>query len=135
LANIDQYLNALEHRTEVTESAFFDVEKKLGIKLPIAYRNFLKLNNGGEGFIGESSYVAFWPVEELAAKNRAYEVEKQAPGLLVFASDGGGEAYGFDTRAANWPVVQVPFIGMEWKVAWPMGESFDAFLQHLYDSE
>jgi hypothetical protein len=51
--------------------------------------------------------------EELAQFNREYEVEKYAPGILLFASNGGVEGYGFDTDDAAMPIVQIPFIGMD----------------------
>jgi hypothetical protein len=44
--------------------------------------------------------------------NREYEVEKYAPGILLFASNGGGEAYGFDTDDVEMPIVRIPFIFM-----------------------
>jgi hypothetical protein len=67
--------------------------------------------------------------------NQSYEVQKYVPGLLVFGSSGGGEAYGFDTRFPDWPIVQVPFVGMEWAVAEPMGSSFGEFLGQLYETK
>jgi hypothetical protein len=101
------------------------------VKLPEDYINALKLTNGGEGFISKDAYLSLLAVEELAPRNQALEVQLCAPGLLIFGSNGGGEAFGFDTRSGNWPVVQVPFVGMEWDVAWPMGESFNEFLDVL----
>lgn len=82
-----------------------------GVALPKDYVAFLKEHNGGEGFIGDN-YIIFWKAEELADFNREYEVEKYAPGIILFASSGGGEGYGFDTRSTTMPIVRVPFIGM-----------------------
>jgi hypothetical protein len=76
-----------------------------------------------------------WGAEELVPLNEAYQVQKFVPGLLLFGSDGGGEAFGFDTRAGDWPIVQVPFVGMGWDVAWPMGTSFNEFLRNLSEIE
>lgn len=84
----------------------------LGVELPKDYADFLKEHNGGEGFIGES-YIIFFKAEELVEFNREYEVEKYAPGILLFASNGGGEAYGFDTHEVEMPIVRIPFIFME----------------------
>jgi len=114
-----------------TRSAISAAQKSLGEMLPRDYVAFLNISNGGEGLVGESQYVILWRVQELAKMNRAYEVEQYAPGLLVFGSDGGGEAYGFDTRRRPWRVVRVPFVGMEWKLAERMGGSFSGFLQKL----
>ena len=84
----------------------------LGVALPKDYTKFLKEHNGGEGFIGDS-YIIFFKAEELVDFNREYEVEKYAPGILLFASNGGGEAYGFDTDDVEMPIVRIPFIFME----------------------
>ena len=95
------------------ESAVVDgLSARLGVELPKDYTKFLKEHNGGEGFIGDS-YIIFFKAEELVDFNREYEVEKYAPGILLFASNGGGEAYGFDTHDVEMPIVRIPFIFME----------------------
>jgi len=88
------------------------LSSNLGVTLPKHYTKFLKEHNGGEGFIGES-YIIFFKAEELVDFNREYQVEKYAPGILLFASNGGGEAYGFDTHDVEMPIVRIPFIFME----------------------
>jgi len=84
---------------------------RLGVELPKDYAAFLKEHNGGEGFVHDN-YIIFFKAEELADFNREYEVEKYAPGILLFASNGGGEGYGFDTEDPAMPIVRIPFIGM-----------------------
>ena len=110
-------------------------ERQLAVQFPGDYVEFLKHSNGGEEFIGESAYVILWSTANLAEMQRAYEVDTYAPGLLIFGSDGGGEAYGFDTRVPNRPVISVPFVGMSWELARPMGTSFAEFLSRLYEKE
>jgi len=101
----------------------------LGVALPGDYLDFLRQHNGGEGFIGDN-YIVLWKAEELADFNREYEVEKYAPGILLFGSDGAGEGYGFDTESAAMPIVHVPFIGMERRYATPIAKDFpDLFAQ------
>ena len=90
------------------------------------------MTNGGEGFIGEEEYLMLWSVEELPSLNEAYEVQQYAPGLLLFGSSGGGEAYGFDTRNQRFEILRVPFIGMAWDLAQPIANSFDLFMRTLY---
>jgi hypothetical protein len=102
----------------------------LGVTLPRDYLDFLRQHNGGEGFVGEN-YVVFWKAEELADFNREYEVEKYAPGILMFGSDGGGEGYGFDTQSKAMPIVRVPFIGMERRYATPVANDFPGFFAQL----
>lgn len=99
------------------ESAVVDgLSARLGVELPKDYIDFLKKNNGGEGFVHDN-YIIFFKAEELAVFNREYEVEKYAPGILLFASNGGGEGYGFDTRDPAMPIVRIPFIGMNRQAA------------------
>jgi hypothetical protein len=105
-------------------------ERALQVELPSDYNEFLRASNGGEGFLGQN-YIALWRVEELKERNDGYGVEQFAPGLILFGSDGGGEAYAFDTRANPWVVVQVPFIGMgDPSLTIALGRSFSEFLQN-----
>lgn len=133
MANIVRLLSDINLRCAATETSIAKVQEQLGLNLPADYVAFLRRTNGGEGFVGQQ-YVIFWGVDELPSMNCDYEVEMYAPGLLVFGSSGGGEAYGFDTRSSQWPVVSMPFVGMEWEVAEPMGPTFDAFLERLYET-
>jgi len=110
-------------------------ETATGLKLPGEYAEFLEASNGGEGFVGPNSYAIFWQLQELQRLNVEYETAEYAPGLFLFGSDGGGEAFAFDTRTYPWLVVRVPFVGMDAKLARPMGDGFIAFLQRLYGTE
>lgn len=107
-----------------------DAASSLSYSLPADYVQFLLEHNGGEGFIGDN-YLILWKVEELDPFNREYEVGQYAPGLLLFGSSGGGEAYGFDTREIAMPVVRVPFIGMELRYVRSVASSFTDLLIKL----
>jgi hypothetical protein len=108
-------------------------ETESGFRLPDDYARFFQQRNGGEGFVG-NAYVILWRVEELLEMNKAYQVAEYAPGLFLFGSDGGGEAFAFDTRSDASPIVAVPFVGMELKLARPVAQSFEAFLEELFKS-
>ncbi len=104
----------------------------LGVALPESYIKFLKTHDGGEGFIGDS-YIIFWKAEELVEFNREYEVETYAPGIFLFASNGGGEGYGFDTLDAAMPVVRIPFIGMNRQYAISVASDLPDLFARLAD--
>ena len=108
-------------------------ESQASLRLPEDFAQFLQQADGGEGFVG-NAYVILWRVSELLEMNKGYQVGEYAPGLFLFGSDGGGEAFAFDTRAAAKPIVSVPFVGMELKLARPLGATFKAFLEELYRS-
>lgn len=113
------------------EGDFAELEQGLGVGLPADYRAFLRYANGFEGFIGPTAYVLLWRAEELVRLNDAYQVTIYAPGLLLFGSDGSGSAFGFDMRDRSAPVVDVPFVGMDWSLARRVGDSFFEFLEYL----
>jgi len=106
-------------------------EEEAGFKPPNDYAAFLQRSNGGEGFIGQNAYVILWPLDELTEMNKAYEVTEYAPGLFIFGSDGGGEAFAFDIRTPAKQIVMVPFIGMELSMADVLAPNFDGFLEAL----
>ena len=132
--DLRQMLARFKCSSGASDSSIRESEAKLGFNLPVEYIAFLKLTNGGEGFIG-GEYAIFWNVEELAEANADYQVHEYAAGLLIFGSNGGGEAYGFDTRREPWPVVRMPFVGMNWDQAISIGDSFSEFLERLHGAE
>ena len=110
------------------------LEQRLGFELPGDYKKFLEAHNGGEGFVGDS-YLRLWPIDDLIGHNEDYQVQTYVPGFLAIGSNGGGEAYGFDTRTRSFGFVAVPFCGMDWDDALPMGTSFTDFLTRLGKSQ
>ncbi len=114
-------------------SVIRQLETKAGFRLPEDYAQFLQQVNGGEGFVG-NAYVILWRVEELFDLNKAYRVAEYAPGLFLFGSDGGGEAFAFDTRSDAKPIVSVPFVGMELELTRPIAANFKGFLEVLFNS-
>lgn len=101
-----------------------------GLTLPQDYTAFLKQANGGEGLVGPNAYLILFAVDELASLNKAYQVEDYVPGLLIFGSDGGGEAFAFNARDAM-RVVRVPFVGMDPSTVEPLADCFTAFIEYL----
>ena len=109
-------------------------QSNLRFLLPADYVQFFEQMNGGEGFVG-NNYLRAWPVEDLIQNNNEYHVEECAPGLFLFGSSGGGEAFAFDTRSTPPAIVAVPFIVLNLEDAIVIAPTFTAFLQHLYRSE
>jgi len=107
-----QLISGLANKEPALDVALKSFTEKNQIFLPEEYIQFLRLKNGGEGFVGQNAYVMFWGLDELAEMNNAYNVKEYVPGLYLFGSDGGGEAYAFDTRS-EMAIVKVPFVGMD----------------------
>lgn len=99
-----------------------------GIKLPEDYIAFLLRSNGADGPVGETGYVSLWSIDELSEMNSGYRVEEFAPGILLFGSDGGDEAFGFDLRDSSMRILEVPFVGMSRSAAKLVATSFTKML-------
>jgi hypothetical protein len=98
--------------------------------LPPDYLAFLREANGSEGSVGRrEKYLVLWPVGDIMRINADYHVQELAPHLLLFGSNGAGEAYAFKLTTNPVTVVSVPFIGMDEEVEW--GSSFGEFLRRL----
>lgn len=110
------------------------LKDKRGRSLPKDYCAFMARYNGGEGFFGKQ-YLILWRAEELAPFNQDYQVDEYAPGILLFASSGGGEAFGFDLRSDILPIVQVPFVGMHLEQAKVVARNFIELLEKVSRSD
>jgi len=129
--NIEELLVGFSGNVPARENIISNAEAKLSKLLPSDFKELLKISNGGEGNIG-NQYLIIWAIEELAAYNEQYEVAKYAPGLLVFGSNGGGEAYAFDYRIGSCSgVVKIPFVGMTLQYAEDFAPNFIDFLRRL----
>jgi hypothetical protein len=117
----------------VRPESIVEFEARSGIRLPNEYKTFLLRSNGGEGFVGEA-YVMLSPLEDLLEMNAGYEVEINAPGLFLFGSDGGGEAFAFRLSCDAGSVVMFPWIGVDEESIIDMVPSFNPFLERLYGS-
>lgn len=109
-----------------------DVETKLNISFPEQYKKFMLVSNGAEGIVGQNSYLAIWPIEQIVQLNEEYAINKFTPGLVYFGSDGGGMAYAFDYRLEDSPIIEFPFESIKIEDAKFCGKTFVEFLKNLY---
>ena len=112
---ITQGVARLRPNPPANASALRSAEQASGVVWPDDYRSVLMIANGGEGFLSDDLYMVLWPAEQIHHLNEAYGVRQYAPGLLLFGSNAGGDAYAFDMREQTKPVVTVPFVGMDLK--------------------
>lgn len=99
------------------------------VKLPLDYLSFLSWSDGLDGFVGEN-YLILYSAEEV----RTLGVCEYWPPFIVIGSDGGGEAFAYDTHSADMPIVNIPFIGIDEPPRF-LGHSFPEFLQRLHDAD
>jgi hypothetical protein len=96
--------------------------------LPSDYKAVAAEFGGREGFLGQT-YLRLYRLNELVALNVAYHVPKLLPKLIVFGSNGCGEAFGFALGAPA--VIQVPFLPLCAEQAGRHSESFGEFIADL----
>jgi len=97
---------------------------------PEDYREFLNKYNGINGIIGENSYVQLWPFEDIVELNEDYESNEFLTGVVLIGSDGGEIAYGINQ---NGEYIETPFIGMSDEEIKVISNSFDGFIEYLYN--
>lgn len=127
----EEYMVDFDFNPPGNGEALNELQAKLVPHLPLDYVEFMMKSNGGEGGVGQNSYLVLWTVEEIEPCNEGYGVAEFAPGLVVFGSNGGDTAYAFDTRCEEPQIVEVPFIGMDLAEVRPIGRSFVEFLDEL----
>jgi hypothetical protein len=111
-----------------TEAKVQSVELRIGYRLPDEVRRVLVLGNRPEGFVGDS-YIAFLNGEDLI--QCWLDAQASAGGFVPFASNGGGEWYGLDSRQSSPAFLLMPAIGMEWEVAMFLGGTWNEFWNAL----
>jgi len=82
---------------------------------PAAYREFMRLCDGGSGDIPHASgFLWLWPAETAASLHVGYGFPEWLPGFLGFGSDGAGLLFCFDLRGhAEAAVCTVEATGMD----------------------
>ncbi len=126
-------INYLENWSSVESGPFFEMDESVEWSnrvLPSTYFELARSCGGREGFLGQE-YLRLYRLEELRSLNEAYQSALYCPGLVIFGSDGYGEAFAFfnaDPRVLKIPVIPIPDEGeqMEEVVA-PDFETFARF--------
>ena len=95
--------------------------------VPNDYLEFMKLFNGGEGPVGNESYLALFGLEELLDYNDSQEHYSSSE-YTVFASDGGNTIFAFDKSGE---VLEFDLIGLGPDEAIRRTGSFIEFLATL----
>lgn len=99
------------------------------------YLGFMRAHNGCDGPVGERGVISIWPLEEVISATESYSVEEFAPGLLLFAGDGGGTGYAFDREDPRWPIVEVELVSMSRDEMKFVAATFAEFIRKLSNDE
>jgi len=130
ISTVKAIIDLLQKNEPATAAEMESFRNTCPVDLPKDYLEFVEYSNGAAGSFPNGNHIILWRIERLVERNRAYEVEDYAPGIFVFGSSGGGEAYGFDTRSSM-AVIQIPFVGMQLSEVEYLVPSFTEFLTAL----
>ena len=117
------------------DQLFADFVAEVGHIPHADYLALLRRHAGCDGPVGKQGYLTLWPLEEVITANEEACTAEFAPGLLLFAGDGGGEAYAFDRQTPGWPIVAVPLVGLSRKEMKPVAATFTDFIRKLANDE
>ncbi|WIV21156.1 SMI1/KNR4 family protein [Paenibacillus polygoni] len=129
---LNHFYNSISLESSLDLKDIQEIDSKLGFILPNDYKEIVKVLNGFEGTIS-NSYIVFWSVNEVIELNEGYGVDDFAPGIFLFGSDGGNQAYGFDVRDDEMRIITIPFIVMDIDDIEICGEDMNEFYQFLLD--
>jgi hypothetical protein len=96
-------------------------------ELPEAYRDLLRVSNGGCAELSVSPWtIDFWAAEDVIRLNHEYGVNEGAPNLLAFGSNLGEEVLAFDRReGARSGVYMLPWHAPNETDALKVADSFE----------
>ena len=129
---LEKFTNNFNTVSPATHSAIQTAEKFFNLKLPTDYKEFLQFSNGLEGETADN-YLVLWSAEELVELNQAYNVKEFVSNIILIGSDGGEDAFGFDTT--NMTIVKVPLIGMGHIANEKLSDTFGDFLSSQIKEE
>ena len=98
---------------------------------PSDYLEAVSEFGGREGFLGDT-YLRLYRLDELVALNVAYEVPVFLPEIILFGSNGTGNAFAFPLWKEV--VVQVPFVPLSKGVGKQCSATFGEFVTQLAES-
>jgi hypothetical protein len=98
--------------------------------VPRDLRAFLEQHDGGRGKVGTRPLI-LWSAEEIARKAQTEEVSLAIPGLLLFGTDGGAEAYGYLPRLRQRRYGRIPLIAAGVHEFEALADSLQALLDAL----
>jgi hypothetical protein len=107
-------------------------EEEMDCKLPLDVKALLREHDGGEGTVGPRKRpLQLWPLERIRAECQAQEVTRAVPGLVLFASDGGSEGYGWLPRVKRGKYGRISLLAAGAHEFEPLGDSLEELFRAL----
>jgi len=114
------------------EDAVAAAEEEMDCKLPQDVKALLREHDGGEGTLGPRQRpIQLWPLQRIRAECEAQEVTRAVPGLVLFASDGGSEGYGWLPRLKKGKYGRISLLAAGAHEFEALGDSLEELLRAL----
>ena len=130
---VENMLSRFEKETPLSEGEFEAVTKSFDFTIPETYLNVMKVSNGGEGEIGDESWLVLFPINELQQVNDNYRLlMTDIPDYFLIGKDAADTGYAFHKTygtfhsfglMSNFKTDSIEFLGKD----------FVAFLEYLYN--
>jgi hypothetical protein len=127
---VDELLSQCKRLPGASPATITRVAEELGVPLPEDYTRVIAASNGVEGFVGEN-YLMVYPIEELPIYNAEGIYDAFASGVIVFGSNGGGEAFAVVTSANPPLYIAAPMGAWHKEDVISLGRSFEEFLMSV----
>jgi len=79
--------------------------------------------------------LILWSADQIAREAQSQEVSLSTPGLLLFGTDGGAEAYGYLSRLRQRRYGRIPLIAAGAHEFEALADSLEALLQALSEGQ
>lgn len=130
---LDFYLkDVVKNDIGASEEVIKKLKEQITFELPEDYLELMKEFNGGEGELGENSWLCLFPIEDLTMTNLDYGLlMDQIPDYFLFGKDAADTGYAFHKNdqtihsfglMSNFDTDPIEFCG----------KSFFEFVEYLY---
>ena len=107
-------------------------EEEMDCKLPLEVKALLREHDGGKGTLGPRKRpLELWSIGRIRDECEAQEVTRAVPGLVLFASDGGSEGYGWLPRLKRGKYGRISLLAAGAHEFEPLGDSLEELLRAL----
>jgi len=114
------------------EERIAHAEEQMDCKLPQDVKDFLGEHDGGVGTLGPRKRpIELWPLDRIVTECDAQEVTRAVPGLVLFASDGGSEGYGWLPRLKSGRYGRISLLAAGAHEFEGLADSFEGLLRAL----